>query len=139
MSEVDLQFAAASHDGYPEVYVLREITSRSDGFAIVDTWTPRNRGHFAPWSRFLWNAALVDVEECVISANALSMRFRLAQSGVRVAVRVEVSGVIRSRLGLQESSYSEQFGKMLPALETIMTGDSTRNPARVCTVVSILS
>ena len=63
--------------------------------------------------------------------NSLTFRLQLAELNESIVVRLTTEGILRPRLCLQESTYSDSFGILQPAVETIATGTAARRPAAV--------
>ena len=139
-SSVEAHFHAvtASLDGYDEVSVVREINSWPNRFEIVDTWSPRGNRSFAPWSRFLWNADIANVDQCSVGADAISLRFHCSQNRLILHLHVQILGCSNPRLAIHESWYSDRILKTLLVFETIATGESATDTVQLRTVATLL-
>ncbi|MBK1877944.1 heparinase II/III family protein [Pelagicoccus mobilis] len=133
--EGDEQRASATLDGYREVNVRRDVMFRYERAKITDTWRSNGEEKPAIWSRFLWNAVLSDVEDCRVEANRIVLRFSPPEGGKQFELEVRVSGVSDPRLGVQESFFSDEFGKKLSGVETIVTGNVRDEMAQVFTMI----
>ena len=127
------QVATGAHDGYGTVELARRVAVEGECIDVVDTWSPRGKRRFAPWSRFLWNGELGAVKDCSIENDSISLRFEPAGGDRLIDVEIRVIGALKPRLAVQESWYSDQFGRASPAFETIVTGDGCRDALKVVT------
>ncbi len=131
------QTATGYHNGYRGIRIQRHLEVTTHRVTFLDDWITEDRQPFAPWSRFLWRADLEQIEECRPDTNRLKFTFRHQHQRFGVSIRVRSRGT--ARLALQDSWYSDEFGRTRPAAETLATGDSTDGPAQVETVVTLVA
>ncbi len=133
----DFQSVSASHYGYAEVQVAREVIVKSNHLEIVDTWSPLEGGSYAPWLRFLWNGCLDSVTDCSIGSEEMRLCFRPGIEKFDLELEIRVVGASEPRLAIQESWYSDQFGKTNVAFETLVSSVDVGVPMEVRTQVKL--
>lgn len=121
---------------YPQgAAIHRHITVAGGTVRVVDTWRSRAGSALAPWVRFLWAFEFAPLEVMFPDANSLVFTTKPTASGARLKVSLVVRGAERPRLYIGESFRSREFGRTIPATETVFT--ATRGVADISVETSI--
>ncbi|MCC6416355.1 MAG: heparinase II/III-family protein [Opitutaceae bacterium] len=136
VSETEGEPQARGSYCYPRgVAIHRRLSVAGNTVRLVDTWTSRSGRPIVPWLRFLWAFEPSQLEVMFPHVQSLVFTTKPTASGSRWGVSMIVRGVERPRLSVGESFRAREFGRTVPATETVFTASC--NGAEISVETSI--